>query len=151
VHGVHPGRKAVLLGVHWTAPQTMKPKAPHRANRQRSWFFFPPRRHTLAAVFAALLFSADPFPGPAAQSLEKPSVTIDEDVTSFAFAPDGRIAYSVRRMFKNKKYDMQRDDIWLQDASGRRKRIFQGEHFIVVSPSLPSESERSSDSDRDDR
>jgi hypothetical protein len=80
-----------------------------------------------------------------AQSLDKPSTTIDEDITAFAFAPDGRIAYSVRRMFKNKRYDMQRDDIWVQDTGGRRKRIFQGEHFTVMKPIAPAESDSSVD------
>jgi hypothetical protein len=131
----------------------MKPKAPHPATRQQFRVSFHRRRPPLAAaVFPALLLLGGLLPGPAgAQSLDRPSVTIDEDVTSFAFAPDGRIAYSVRRMFKNKKYDMQRDDIWIQDTSGRRKRIFQGEHFIVASPSPPAESERSRDSDSDER
>ena len=81
------------------------------------------------------------------QSLDKPSITIDEDVTAFAFAPDGRIVYSVRRMFRNKKYDMQRDDIWLQDTGGRRKRIFQGERFIIANPIPAQESDQSSDLD----
>ncbi|HVO58859.1 MAG TPA: hypothetical protein VMT51_14295 [Dongiaceae bacterium] len=70
----------------------------------------------------------------AAQSLDKPSVNIDEDVTAFGFAPDGRVAYSVRRLYHNKKYDMQRDDIWLSDARGKGKRIFSGEKFTLPAP-----------------
>src|SRR5207245_1743618 len=90
------------------------------------------------------------FPPPAAaQSLDKPTLTIDEDITAFAFAPDGRIVYSVRRMYRNKKYDMQRDDIWIQDAGGKRKRIFQGEHFTVANPIAPRESDRSSDEENE--
>lgn len=77
------------------------------------------------------------------QDLDKPSVNIDEDVTAFAFAPDGRVVYSVRRMYRNKKYDMQRDDIYLRDAGGRSKRIFQGEKFTVMKPYAPRESENS--------
>jgi len=88
-------------------------------------------------------------PSSSAQSLDKPSVTIDEDITAFAFAPDGRVVYSVRRMYRNKKYDMQRDDIWIQDTGGRRKRIFQGEHFTVANPIAPEESERSPDRSSD--
>ncbi|HEY6129697.1 MAG TPA: hypothetical protein VIW23_16110 [Candidatus Acidoferrum sp.] len=92
------------------------------------------------------------FPAPVrAQSLDKPTTTIDEDITSFAFAPDGRIVYSVRRMYRNKKYDMQRDDIWIADSNGgRRKRIFQGEHFTVAAPVVPVDNDRSSD-DQDDK
>lgn len=81
-----------------------------------------------------------------AQSLDKPTTNIDEDVTAFAFAPDGKVVYSVRRMFKNKKYDMQRDDIWIDD-NGKRKRIFQGEHFTVLKPIAPVASEDSDDVD----
>src|SRR4029077_16087159 len=84
-------------------------------------------------------------PPAAAQSLDKPTTTIDEDITAFAFAPDGRIVYSVRRMFRNKKYDMQRDDIWIQDTGGHRKRIFQGEHFTVMKPFAVPEGEDSAD------
>jgi len=87
-----------------------------------------------------------------AQSIDKPSVTIDEDVTAFAFAPDGRIVYSVRRMYKNKKYDMQRDDIWIADSSGgHRHRIFQGEHFTVMKPFARADSDSSDESEDTDK
>ena len=87
------------------------------------------------------------FPSTArAQSLDRPTTNIDEDITAFAFAPDGRIVYSVRRMYRNKKYDMQRDDIWIADGNGgRRKRIFTGEHFTVAGPVTPVERDDSSD------
>ena len=85
-----------------------------------------------------------------AQDLEKPAVNIDEDVTAFAFAPDGRVVYSVRRMYRNKKYDMQRDDIFLRDTGGRSKRIFQGEKFTVMKPFAPQQSD-SSDEELDDK
>ena len=64
-----------------------------------------------------------------AQNLDKPSINIDEEVTAFAYAPDGRIVFSVRRMFKAKKYDLQRDDIWIMEPGGKRKRIFEGQKF----------------------
>lgn len=64
------------------------------------------------------------------QDLDKPLQTIDEDITAFAFSPDGRIVYSVRRMFRSKKYDLQRDDIWIQEANGKRRRLLNGEKFI---------------------
>jgi hypothetical protein len=82
-----------------------------------------------------------------AQGLDRPSVNIDEDVTAFAFAPDGRVVYSVRRMYRNKKYDMQRDDIYLRDTGGRTKRIFQGEKFTVLKPFTPRENEASEEVD----
>jgi hypothetical protein len=61
---------------------------------------------------------------------DKPLETVGEDVTAFAFAPDGRIVYSVRRLVKTKKYDLEKDDIWLQEKGGRRRRIFQGDKFV---------------------
>jgi dipeptidyl aminopeptidase/acylaminoacyl peptidase len=65
----------------------------------------------------------------AAQGLEKPAQNIDEDITAFAFSPDGKIAYAVHRGFKTKQYDLEHDDIWIQDSGGRRRRVFVGEKF----------------------
>jgi dipeptidyl aminopeptidase/acylaminoacyl peptidase len=64
-----------------------------------------------------------------AQELEKPLNSIDEDITAFAFAPDGRIVYAVNRPFKTKQYDLEHDDVWIQDAGGKKRRIFVGEKF----------------------
>jgi hypothetical protein len=70
------------------------------------------------------------FPSPArAQNFDKPVTNIDEEVTAFAYAPNGNIVFSVRRMFKAKKYDLQRDDIWLLDSGGKRKRLLEGQKF----------------------
>jgi dipeptidyl aminopeptidase/acylaminoacyl peptidase len=85
----------------------------------------------LCATFCATLFALALLPVPArAQGLEKPAQTIDEDITAFAFSPDGRIVYAVNRGFKTKQYDLEHDDIWIQDAGGgKRRRIFVGEKF----------------------
>lgn len=64
-----------------------------------------------------------------AQNLDKPVMNVDEEVTAFSYAPDGRIVFSVRRMFKTKKYDLQRDDIWLLETNGKRKRLLDGFKF----------------------
>jgi len=64
-----------------------------------------------------------------AQDLDKPLQTIDEEITAFSFSPDGRIVYSVRRNIKTKKYDLQHDDIWLQETNGKRRRLLQGDKF----------------------
>jgi WD40-like Beta Propeller Repeat len=71
-------------------------------------------------------------PAARAQSpdIEKPLVNIDDDVSAFAFAPDGRIVYSARRQFHTKQYEMERDDIWLQESNGKRRRLLQGEKFL---------------------
>jgi hypothetical protein len=65
-----------------------------------------------------------------AQNLDKPVTNIDEEVTAFSYSPDGRIVFSVRRTFKSKKFELQRDDIWLLDTNGKRKRIFEGQKFL---------------------
>jgi dipeptidyl aminopeptidase/acylaminoacyl peptidase len=78
-----------------------------------------------------LLLTCAAWCGPpgSAQDLDKPVQSIDEDITAFGYAPDGRIAYAVNRPFKTKQYDLEHDDIWIQDAGGKRRRIFVGEKF----------------------
>ena len=68
-------------------------------------------------------------PSARAQNLDKPLQTIDEEITAFAFASDGRIAYSVYRRLKTKLYELEHDDIWVQDASGKRRRLLEGQKF----------------------
>ncbi len=63
------------------------------------------------------------------QNLDKPLQSIDEDITAFAYTPDGRIVYSVHRNFKTKLYDLEHDDIWLQDAGGKHRRLLEGQKF----------------------
>jgi len=60
---------------------------------------------------------------------EKPLQTIDEDISAFAFAPDGRIIFSVRHNMKTKLYDLEHDDIWLLEANGKKRRLLQGDKF----------------------
>jgi hypothetical protein len=65
-----------------------------------------------------------------AQNLDKPLQSIDEEITAFAYAPDGRIVYSVYRKVKTKLYDaLEHDDIWLQDAGGKRHRLLEGQKY----------------------
>jgi hypothetical protein len=68
-------------------------------------------------------------PSAKAQNLDKPLQSIDEDITAFAYAPDGRIVYSVHRNFKTKLYDLEHDDIWLQETNGKRRRLLEGQKF----------------------
>ena len=83
---------------------------------------------TLLVCAACLLAVVTPRPA-VAQDFEKPVMTIDEDITAFAFAPDGRIVFAVNRPFKTKQYDLEHDDVWMQEAGGKRKRMFIGEKF----------------------
>ncbi|MGC1314465.1 MAG: hypothetical protein WA857_19685 [Candidatus Acidiferrum sp.] len=79
------------------------------------------------ALFFLAFFS---FPQQArAQDLDNPLQNIDDEITAFSFAPDGRVVYSVRRTIKTKKYDLQHDDIWLMETNGKRRRLLQGEKF----------------------
>ena len=64
-----------------------------------------------------------------AQTFEKPLQTIDEEVTAFAYSSDGRLVYSVYRKIKTKAYDLEHDDIWLQEAGGKRHRLFEGPKY----------------------
>ena len=74
----------------------------------------------------SLFFSSAPA---RAQDIDKPLQNIDEEVTAFSFAPDGRIVYGVRRNFKTKKYDLQHDDIWLMESNGKKRRLLEGPKF----------------------
>src|SRR5260370_9270632 len=78
-------------------------------------------------------------PATRAQSpdIEKPLLNIDEDISAFAFAPDGRIVYSVRHHFHTKQYDLERDDIWLQETGGKRRRLLQAEKFLRGTTPFP--------------
>ena len=64
-----------------------------------------------------------------AQNLDKPLQSIDDEITAFAYAPDGRIVYSVYRKLKTKAYDLEHDDIWLQEANGKRRRLLEGQKY----------------------
>ena len=64
-----------------------------------------------------------------AQNLEKPLQSIDEEVTAFSFAPDGRLAFSTYHHIKTKLYDLEHDDIWVQDPGGKRRRLLEGQKY----------------------
>ena len=77
-----------------------------------------------------LLAGCCSLPAARGQNLDKPLQSIDEDITAFAYAPDGRIAYSVYRRVKTKVYDaLEHDDIWIQDAGGKRRRLLEGQKY----------------------
>jgi hypothetical protein len=90
-------------------------------------------RHRWLRKFCSLLcvlVGCCSVPAARAQDLEKPLQSIDEDITSLAFAPDNRIVYSVYRRLKTKQFDaLEHDDIWLLDASGKRRRLLEGLKF----------------------
>jgi dipeptidyl aminopeptidase/acylaminoacyl peptidase len=93
----------------------------------------PSRKITFRRFLVALLLCpvavSLPIPCPTATQ-ERPSQTIEETCTAFAFAQDGRIAYSVRRIYSSRRIDYQRDDIWILYTDGKRKKIVNGERLV---------------------
>jgi WD40 repeat protein len=82
----------------------------------------------LCSFFCAIIGCCS-IPAAPAQNLDKPSSSIDEEITAFSFSPDGGIAFSVYHNFKTKKYDLEHDDIWIQEARGKRRRILEGQKY----------------------
>lgn len=60
----------------------------------------------------------------------KPLMAIDQECTAFAMAADGRVVYAVRRTITKNKFQMERDDIWIAEPGGRRRRIVEGEKLV---------------------
>jgi dipeptidyl aminopeptidase/acylaminoacyl peptidase len=92
--------------------------------------FSAPLRHLLTFLLL-FLTSFLPFLLPAAFAQDQPVLTIDEDCTAFAFAPDGRIAYAVRRIHSARRIQMQRDDLWITSLDGKKKRLINGEKYLA--------------------
>jgi len=83
----------------------------------------PPRWAALALAFCVWLAAG-------AVEQDAPTLNVDETCTAFAYAPDGRIAYSVRHILTTRQLEIQRDDIWLIGLDGKRRRIVNGEKLI---------------------
>jgi hypothetical protein len=85
------------------------------------------------AVLLALtvLFSLAAFPFPGSSAVEdKPSFVMEDYCSTFAFAPDGRIAIGVYHVFNHKKYTLEGDDLWISSPDGKRKRIIEGAKLV---------------------
>jgi hypothetical protein len=67
---------------------------------------------------------------PSAPAQDKPIATIDLDCRAFAIASDGRIACAAYHLGRSKKYDIERDDIWMAEPNGKRKKIVIGEKLV---------------------
>ena len=65
-----------------------------------------------------------------ARAQEKPVLSIDQECTAFAMAPDGRVVYAVRHTITRKHILMERDDIWMMGAGAKRRRIVEGEKLV---------------------
>src|SRR5216683_5590619 len=121
IHGVQAHRKTMLLRIHRPSPRTQTLTCPCSLSRFR-WLR---RLCSLVCALGGCCF----LPSAKAQNLDKPLQSIDEEITAFAYAPDGRIVYSVYRRLKTKAYDLEHDDIWLQEASGKRRRLLEGQKY----------------------
>jgi dipeptidyl aminopeptidase/acylaminoacyl peptidase len=91
----------------------------------RSGTFYSLRLLVLPFVLAAiLLFFAN------CNAQENPIFKIDDNITRFAYSGSGRIAYATRHVFSVKKIQLQRDDIWIAETDGKKRRILLGEKFV---------------------
>jgi hypothetical protein len=84
-----------------------------------------------ATALACALFFLAAFPFPASSAADdKPSFTMEEYCSTFAFAPDNRIAIGVYHVFNHKKYTLEGDDLWISSSDGKRKRIIEGAKLV---------------------
>jgi hypothetical protein len=87
--------------------------------------FYPSGLGAIPFLFVMIfLFSA------ACKAQDNPTFKIDEDITRFAYSAGGRIAYATRHVYSVKKIQLQRDDIWICEPDGKRRRILLGEKFV---------------------
>ena len=73
----------------------------------------------------------------------KPAFTMDEYCSTFAFAPDNRLAIVVYRIFNHKKYTLEGDDLWISSPDGKRTRIIEGAKIVKTTSRRVSKSMRS--------
>ena len=78
----------------------------------------------IAACVITITMSAAPLH---ARQSPTPRITVDDDCTALAYASDGRLAYATRHVFNLQKFQVQRDDIWILEKDGRRRKILNGE------------------------
>ena len=76
-------------------------------------------------VFLFLFFA---IPGQA-QNLDNPLRSIDDEITAFSFGPNGAIAFSVYHKLKTKLYDLEHDDLWIEESRGKRRRLLEGQKY----------------------
>lgn len=86
------------------------------------------RFHVPSVLIVMLTFAAG------LQAQVKPKLVVEDDCQQFAVGPNGVIAYTVPHLKRVKKVLTGRDDIWVVNRDGRKKRIVEGEKFM---PQLP--------------
>jgi dipeptidyl aminopeptidase/acylaminoacyl peptidase len=98
-----------------------------RALDRNQFQFLRALRYLAILTFACALSAAFSVMPSRAMQAPVPRVTIDDDCTAIAYASDGRLAYATRHVFNLQKFQVQRDDIWILENDGRRRKILNGE------------------------
>jgi Tol biopolymer transport system component len=93
---------------------------------RRKTFQFPALVGLLAVaiVFAPCILRAQ----------EKPLLIINDDCKTFAIGPGNQIAYAVPKTKRIKKQTIERDEIWIADLDGKRRRIVDPDKFMPAPP-----------------
>ena len=89
---------------------------------------------TSAGRLAARPFLA---PTPDKHGPDSPAYTLDEDCQVFQFSYDDRVACGAHRVMRKKKFDLERDDVWVASRDGKKKRIIDGEKYLVTTADTP--------------
>jgi len=100
-----------------------------RALRAKIRFRHADRQFLNALIAACLIAITLAAPGLHAAQAPTPRISIDDDCTAISFSPDGRLAYATRHVFNLQKFQVQRDDIWILEKDGRRRKILNGERM----------------------
>src|SRR3989449_9097010 len=87
------------------------------------------RRPPISPLFPYTTLSRSLLPASVAAQAS-PTLTVDDECTTLAYAPDGRIAYAVKHILTTRRLEIQRDDIWVLGTDGKRKRIVNGEKLV---------------------
>lgn len=92
---------------------------------------FEPARPLRNVLPLFLLLAAAVGPS-AVHAQATPIHTLEQDVAAAAFAPDGRLAYAVRRIVQGRRIEQRRDDIFLLPAAGSDKprRLVDGNRLV---------------------
>lgn len=109
-----------------------------------------PNRHAIPTILGALILvlgwliagrvCARALPAAAAADKhgpDSPIFTLDEDCQEFAFSYDDRVACAAHRVMRKKKFDLERDDVWVASKDGKKKRIIDGEKYLVATADTP--------------
>src|SRR6266576_3349431 len=64
-----------------------------------------------------------------AQTIDNPLHSIDDEITAFSFGPNDAIAFSAYHKLKTKLYDLEHDDIWIDEPHGKRRHLLEGQKY----------------------